>query len=115
MGENVVRGDEIGTHAKCRQSTRECGAEKLLDDLEATRAGGGRGACRGFDSGAGAAPRLDESQQGSVVRRYFEHMALVIQSKAFRHTRHVALAMREPGRGEAAEIGIVGVEQFVRA
>ena len=76
-------------------------------------AGSGGGAGGGFHSGAGDVAGLDILQQVTVVGCHLDYMTVSIQAEPRHHVGYIALAVRQPTTREAAEVGIIGVKQFL--
>ena len=95
------------------QFLRQSHTEKVLDDRDALGARGSRGACGGLDTGTGDVACLDVLQQVAVIGSDLDHMAVGSQIETRDHVGHVALGMCEPAAGKAAEVGVLGIEQFV--
>ena len=113
MRQHVVGGGEVGLPALGDQFIRQPHTEEILHDGNALGARGGGGAGGRLDAGAGNAARLNVLQQIAVIGGDFDDMAGRIQTEARRHVGHIAFAVRQPAAGEAAEVGVIGVEQFI--
>ena len=113
MREHVVGGREVGGESLRHQFPRQLDAEEALDDLDAFLACRARGAGRRFDAGAGDAALHHILQQVAVVGRDLDHVACGTETETFDHRLDITPRMRQPTAREAAEIGVLGVEQLV--
>jgi len=110
--QHVVGNDEVRLTALRCEFPGKTRTKEILNDRNPSSACRGSGARGRLDTGARDTPLRCILQERTVVGRNLDNVTAGIKSEAPGHIRYVAFAVGEPCARIAAEIGIVGVEEF---
>ncbi|MNF99286.1 hypothetical protein D3C84_821790 [compost metagenome] len=115
VGQYVVGRHQIRCPAFAVQLRGRFATKEQLTDLQAFGTGGLGGAARRLDAQAGNTALGHVLQQVAIVGGNFHHATVSTQFEALGHLGNIALGVGQPSAGKRAEIGVLGVEQCVRA